>query len=97
MAKRVEGGLVEPIGNAARPGTLAALTLTILRFSSEGDPYVLKLLLVVGAIMFLLSSFFIFFYSIYPTRHNLWTLTAGTFFIGLCCTTLSSMILLIII
>lgn len=96
MEKRVEGGLVEPIINATRPGTLAALSITILKFSAE-DPWIFKLILLVGAIMFLLSSFFIFFYTLYPIRKTLWALTASTFLVGLCCSIVSSVILLVLI
>jgi hypothetical protein len=74
--------LIRPIRNASAPGTLAALSLAALRVS--GDlPYALKLGLLTGAIMFLLSAFFIFFYSIYPTKRMLWTSTALTFLSGL--------------
>ena len=94
MGSRVEGGFVEPINNAARPGTLAGLSMTILRFS-EQETTAFKLILLIGAIMFLLSSFFIFFYSLYPTRKGLWVLTSSTFFMGMCCSIISSIILLI--
>jgi len=96
MGSRVGGSLVEPINNAARPGTLAALSMTILKFSAE-DPFELRLILLIGAIMFLLSSFFIFFATLYPTRKNLWTLTATTFLIGMCCSITSSILLLLIL
>ncbi len=87
---------VEPIINASRPGTLVGLSLTVLRFSAD-DPMILRLVLIIGAIMFLLSSFFIFFFSIYPARRILWTGTAATFLLGLVCSILSSKILLIIV
>ena len=96
MGSRVRGSLVEPINNAARPCTLASLSIAVLKFSAE-DPLIFRLALVVGAIMFLLSSFFIFFATLYPTRGKLWTLTASTFLIGLCCSITSSVLLLIII
>jgi len=93
MGNRVSVGFVEPIHNATRPGTLAALSMTILKFSVE-DPFELKLILLIGAIMFLLSSFFIFFASLYPTKKSLWTITATTFLIGLLCSITSSILLL---
>jgi len=96
MGSRVGGSLVEPINNAARPATLAALSMTILKFSAD-DPTMLRLVLLVGAIMFLLSSFFIFFATLYPTRKNLWTLTATTFLIGMFCSITSSILLLLIL
>jgi hypothetical protein len=43
----------------------------------------------------LLSAFFIFFYSIYPTRKKLWTGTAVTFLLGLFCSILSVFLLFI--
>lgn len=96
MSAKHEERYVEPIVNASRPGTLAALSLTVLKFSAD-EPTILKLVLVLGSIMFLLSSFFIFFYSIYPARRALWTGTAVTFFLGLLCSIISSVILLVLI
>ena len=87
---------VEPIINASRPWTLVGLSLTVLRFSAD-DLMILRLVLIIGAIMFLLSSFFIFFFSIYPARRILWTGTTATFLLGLVCSILSSKILLIIV
>jgi hypothetical protein len=87
---------VEPIANAVRPGTLAALSMTILKFS-ESDPFAFRILLSVGAILFLLSSLLIFFYTLYPQHRILWTFTAVGFMIGLICTTTSSVILLLLI
>lgn len=95
MGNRVRGSLVEPINNAARPGTLASLSIAILKFSSE-DPFIFRLFLLIGAIMFLLSSFLLFFATLYPTRGRLWTLAASTFLIGLFCSITSSVLLLII-
>ena len=86
---------VEPIINASRPGTLAGLSMSILKFSTN-DPPILQYTLVAGAILFLLSSFFIFFYTIYPTRRWLWTGTSLSFLSGLVCSILSSILLLIL-
>ena len=87
--------LIKPIRNAAAPGTLAALSLAALRI---GDfPRVLKLGLLLGAILFLLSAFFIFFYSIYPTKRILWTSTALTFLLGLLSLITSALSMLLII
>jgi vacuolar-type H+-ATPase subunit I/STV1 len=74
--------LIKPIRNASAPGTLAALCLAALKLGTE-FPHALKMGLLIGAIMFLLSAFFVFFYSIYPTRKKLWTVTAVTFLLGL--------------
>jgi hypothetical protein len=92
MGNRV-GNFIEPIHNATRPGTLAALSMTILKFSGD-DPIEMRLVLLFGAIMFLVSSFFIFFASLYPTKKTLWTITATTFLLGLLCSITSSVLLL---
>lgn len=55
------------------------------------------MILSVGTILFLLSSFLIFFYTIYPERRSLWTGTAATFLLGLSCTIVSSVLLLLFI
>jgi len=44
--------------------------------------------------MFLLSAFFIFFYSIYSTRRKLWTSAAVTFLLGLFCLITSALAML---
>jgi len=85
--------LVKPIRNAASPGTLAALSLAALKI---GDfPRELRIGLLLGAIMFLLSAFFIFFFSIYPTRRALWTSAAVAFLFGLLCLTTSALAMLL--
>lgn len=88
---------IRPIRNASSPGTLAALSLAVLKLGDNGFPTALKLGLLLGAIMFLLSAFFIFFYSIYPSWKKLWTGTAITFLTGLLCLILSSIALLFIV
>ena len=88
--------LIKPIRNASAPGTLAALCLAVLKLSIE-FPYALRMGLLVGAIMFLLSAFFVFFYSIYPTRRILWTGTAVTFLLGLVSLVSSAMVMLLIV
>jgi hypothetical protein len=88
--------LIRPIRNASAPGTLAALCLAALRIGGD-FPYALKLGLLTGAIMFLLSAFFMFFYSIYPTRKTLWTGTAVTFLFGLLSLVSSAVVLLFIV
>jgi hypothetical protein len=95
MAEELEK-LIKPIRNASAPGTLAALCLAALRIG-EDFPHALKLGLLTGAIMFLLSAFFVFFYSIYPTRRVLWTGTAVTFLLGLLSLVASALALLFII
>jgi len=95
MGENIDKFLVEPITNAARPATLASLSMTVLRFFASDLP-LFTITLTIGAIMFLLSSFLIFFYTIYTTRRILWVGTAVTFLIGLTCSLISSIILLII-
>jgi hypothetical protein len=82
MTEEFEKKFIKPIVNASYPGTLAALSLAVLQVGGR-VPIVLKLVLLTGALMFLFSAFFIFFYSIYPTRKKLWTGTAVTFLMGL--------------
>jgi hypothetical protein len=93
-----EERFIKPIVNASYPGTLAALSLTVLQvtgFSGEQTPFSLRIALLLGAAAFLLSAFSIFFYSIYPTRKKLWTLTATTFLLGLFCSVASVFLLFI--
>jgi ABC-type Co2+ transport system permease subunit len=95
MTEEFEKKLIKPIINASYPGTLAALSLAVLQVGGKSTPVTLRLVLLLGAMMFLLSAFFIFFYSIYPTRKKLWTGTAITFLLGLCCSILSVFLLFI--
>jgi len=91
-----EEKFIKPIINASYPGTLAALTLTVLQvtgMSGEPTPFSLKITLLLGSTAFLLSAFSIFFYSIYPTRKKLWTSTAIAFLFGLFCSTISVLLL----
>jgi Mg/Co/Ni transporter MgtE len=88
---------IRPIRNASSPGTLAALSLAVLKIGETEFPTALKLGLVLGAILFLLSAFFIFFCSIYPTSRKLWIGTAITFLLGLFCLILSSVAFLFVI
>jgi len=96
MAEEFEK-FIRPIRNASSPGTLAALSLAVLKVGGNEFPTVLKLGLGLGAILFLLSAFFIFFYSIYPSSRKLWIGTAITFLLGLFCLILSSVAFLVFI
>lgn len=78
-----EEKFIKPIINASYPGTLAALSLTVLQITGMGTPSVLRYTLLLAAITFLSSAFSIFFYSIYPTRKKLWTTAAVMFLVGL--------------
>ena len=96
MSEEFEKRFIKPIINASYPGTLAALSLAVLQVSGTGVHTTLKAVLLLGAMMFLLSAFFIFFYTIYPTRRALWTGTALTFLLGLGCSITSVFLLFII-
>ena len=95
MTEEFEKKFIKPIINASYLGTLAALSLAVLQVSGTDVFIVLKLVLLLGAMMFSISAFFIFFYTIYPTRKRLWTGTAVTFLLGLFCSTLSVFLLFI--
>jgi len=96
MSGEFEEKFIKPIINASYPGTLAALSLTVLSVGGMEDISIgLKFALLSGATLFLLSSFFIFFYSIYPTRRKLWTGAALTFLMGLSSSFVSVFFLLI--
>lgn len=89
-----EEKFIKPIINASYPGTLAALSLAVLQIGVS--TIVLRTVLLTGALSFLLSAFFIFFYSIYPARKKLWTLTAIAFLVGLSCSILAALLLFIV-
>ena len=95
VAEEFEEMFIKPIINASYPGTLAALSLAVLQFGGTTINIALKLVLLMDAMTFLLSAFFIFFYSIYPTRKKLWTVSAITFLLGLFCSILSVFLLFI--
>ncbi len=95
MTEEFEKKFIKPIVNASYPGTLAALSLAVLQVSGTRVFIALKIVLLLGAMMFLFSAFFIFFYTIYPTRKKLWTGTAITFLLGLFCSILSVFLLFI--
>jgi RsiW-degrading membrane proteinase PrsW (M82 family) len=88
-----EEKFLKPIINACAPGTLAALSLAVLQIKLP--PEDLKIVLLSASLTFTLSAFFIFFYTIYPTRKKLWTLTAITFLSGLFCSLLAAVLLFI--
>ena len=82
MAEDFEERFIKPIVHASYPGTLAALNLTALQVVQNVTLQV-RLLLSFGSIVFLISAFSIFFYTIYPTKKKLWTVTAISFLLGL--------------
>jgi hypothetical protein len=89
-----EEKFLKPIINACAPGTLAALSLAVLQINYK-IINALRIVLLTGSLTFTLSAFFIFFYTIYPTRKKLWTLTAITFLSGLFCSLLAAILLFI--
>lgn len=94
-----EEKFIKPIVNASYPATLAALSLTVLQVSGlSGEPILasLRMTFLLGAAAFLVSAFSIFFYTVYPTRKKLWTMTAITFLAGLVCSVVSVFLLFII-
>jgi len=85
LSEDPEKRFIKPITNASYPATLAALTLTVYRVAAIGGdpPSLLRLVLLLGATGFLLSSLSFFFYSLYPTKTRLWTSTALLYLFGL--------------
>jgi hypothetical protein len=82
LGKKFEERFIRPIINASYLGTLAALCLNVLQRAREvtgSDAPPVRILIVLGSIMFLPSSFSIFFYTIYPTKRKLWTTAAISF------------------
>jgi hypothetical protein len=88
---------IKPIVSASYPGTLAGLCLTSMIVSklSTVPPVTLQIALLLGAMSFLLSSFSIFFYRIYPSRKKLWTFSSVMYILGLICLVTSVFILFI--
>lgn len=83
MSEEFENRFIRPIINASYPGTLAALNLTVLQVTGPDASILIKMLIALGSVTFLISSYSIFFYSIYPTRTKLWISTAVSFLAGL--------------
>jgi hypothetical protein len=85
MSSEFESRFIKPIINASYPATLASLSLfqasRVSTFSVVSTN--LHLALSFGGIMFLFTAVSLFFYTVYPTIHRLWTLGAGTFILGL--------------
>jgi hypothetical protein len=82
-AEDTKRDFIKPIENATYPGTLASLNLAVLQVSGKEIDSALKLVLLLGAAMFLSSAVSIFIYTIYPRTRIFWTTTAVTFAIGL--------------
>jgi hypothetical protein len=85
---KTEEFLLRPIINASYPATLAALGLAVLQVTGVRSLEI-RLILGSGSLMFTICAFTFFFYSIYPKRRLLWSVTAITYIIGLIFTLLS--------
>ena len=94
LVDNFEEKFIKPIINASYPGTLAGLALAALAIGVM--PWFLRVILTTAALTFLLSAFFIFFYSIYPSRKALWTLAAVAFIVGLS-SSLAAVVLLFVV
>jgi hypothetical protein len=94
VADEAKREFIKPIENATYPGTLAALSLAVLQVSGKEIDPVLKTVLLLGAMLFLISAFFIFFHTIYPKSRMLWSGTAITFIAGLILSFLSVLLLI---
>jgi len=92
MSDEFEERFIKPIINASYPGTLAGLGLTALSITGQRSIY-LTASLASGAFLFLLSAFFIFFYTVYPTRRKYWTGAEFSFLFGLVASIASVVIL----
>ena len=95
MTEEFEKKYIKPIVNASYPGTLAALNLTVLQVTDPGAPFAIRMVIALGSIMFLLSAFSIFFYSIYPTKKKLWTSAGTSFLLGLVCSLIAVIVILV--
>jgi hypothetical protein len=97
MSSEAEDRLMKPIVNACFPGMLAALNLAVFGIIDirGTPPLASRIAVLLGTIAFVLSSFAIFFYGLYPTRKKLWTATAIFFFTGLL-SSLAAVILLVV-
>ena len=96
MTEELQDRFIKPIVNACYPGTLAALNLTVLNVMGLDAPDYFKVPIAFGSMMFLIASFSIFFYTIYPTKRKLWTTTALSFLIGLVCSLIAVLVFMIV-
>jgi hypothetical protein len=94
MSDDFEQRYIKPIINASYPGTLAGLGLAALSITGARSVY-LTASLASGALLFLLSAFFIFVYTVLPTRRRFWTGAAFSFLLGLFASIVSVVILVI--
>ena len=96
MTEEFEERFIKPIVHASYPGTLAALNLTVLQVTGPDAPSIIRMLIAFGSMTFLLSSFSIFFYTLYTTKKRLWTTTAISFLVGLACSLIAVIVILVL-
>ncbi len=94
MSEEFEERFIKPIINASYPATLAGLGLTALSITGARS-LLLTISLASGALLFLLSAFFLFSYTVLPTRRRYWTGAALTFLLGLVASIISVIILVL--
>lgn len=95
MSGDFEEKFIKPIVHASYPGTLAALNLTVLQVTPVDAPQIIRMIIALGSMTFLLSAFTIFFYTIYPTKKRLWSITALAFLLGLFCSVIAIIFIMI--
>jgi len=95
LSGEFEEKFIKPIVHASYPGTLAALNLTVLQVTPVDAPQIIRMIIALGSMTFLLSAFTIFFYTIYPTKKRLWTITALAFLLGLFCSVIAIIFIMI--
>ena len=95
LTEDFEESFIKPIIHASYPGTLATLNMTVLQVTGPDAPSILRVLIAFGSLLFLVSSFSIFFYTIYPTKKKLWTTTAVSFLLGLTCSLIAVVVILV--
>ncbi|MHA2433370.1 MAG: hypothetical protein ACXADO_09105 [Candidatus Thorarchaeota archaeon] len=95
MSGDFEEKFIKPIVHASYPGTLAALNLTVLQVTPVDAPLIIRMIFALGSMTFLLSAFTIFFYTIYPTKKRLWSITALAFLLGLFCSVIAIIFIMI--
>jgi hypothetical protein len=78
---------IDPIDYASKPATIAALNFAVVVLvpTQQSDIFdaILKIILGVGGLLFLISAFAIFFFSIYPSKRGLWLTGSLSFLLGL--------------
>jgi hypothetical protein len=85
---------LEPIDNASKPATIAGLNFAVVVLFQNGSVLgglalnpelaaLLRSLLGIGGLLFLISAFAVFFFTIYPSRRGLWVTSSFSFLLGI--------------